>query len=207
MHGELNAFNAALPAPQGAAAPFSFTTLGLRAINFETFEGLVDIGGYTASFENVILGSNSGDTITLDEVSGGVAGNPPPSGFNDLIFGFNGNDVINGEGGNDVIIGSSGNDTLNGGDGDDVFLYSGSNNGADTVSGDGGSDAIVITDDNTDVGLKRFLKTVLKPLTRWARRDRASWVRPAAMSSISPMWLWSISQPISRSMRQPAMTR
>ncbi|MDF1610525.1 hypothetical protein PZ897_20280, partial [Hoeflea sp. YIM 152468] len=154
FHGELNAFNASLP----SAAPFSFTTLGFRAVNFETFEGLVDIGGFTASFENVILGTNGNDTIVpLPGVSSaGLAGNPPPTDFDDLIFGFNNNDVIDGGGGNDVIIGAHGNDTLNGGEGDDFFLYSGNNNGSDTVFGDGGTDTIVITAANTVVGLNGF---------------------------------------------------
>ncbi|MCZ4289288.1 Ig-like domain-containing protein [Hoeflea alexandrii] len=158
IRAELNAFNAALPAPQGGATPFSFTTLGFRAVNFETFEGLVDIGGFTASFENVILGTNSNDTITPLSISGGVSGTP--SDFNDLIFGFNNSDVIDGGGGNDVIIGAHGNDTLNGGEGDDFFLYSGTNNGSDTVSGDGGSDTIVITEANTIVGLNGFDNSV-----------------------------------------------
>ena len=139
----------------GSATPYNFSTLGFNAVNFESAEAVVQIGSFSAAFDNVIIGTNGADTITPGFVSAGVTGNPPPTNARDLIIGNNGDDTIAGGGGDDIIIGGGNNDTMDGGDGSDSYLVSGTGEGFDTYhdTGSSGIDTIVALSDNTNIGL------------------------------------------------------
>ena len=154
---EFNDFVANLPAPQSPAAPFSFTNLGFDAVNFESVEGVITIGSFTRTFENLVVGRNlsgQADVIEPGNVTPGVVGEPGAA--NDLIFGRNGVDTIDGGDGSDIIVGGGGNDAIDGGLGDDFYVYEGTGNGFDTFTDNGladGTDTIVFASDNTTVGI------------------------------------------------------
>ncbi len=136
---QINAFKVALP--QSPASPFNFSTLGFKAVNFESAEAVLSFGNALCAFDNVIVGTNGPDTLNglLDS--------------RNLILGLNYDDVITGGNKHDIIIGGHGNDTINGGDGDDCLLYAVGDNGLDVVNGGTGYDIIVATENNTVIGL------------------------------------------------------
>lgn len=82
----------------------------------------VQPAGCTGVYDNVIQGSNAGETLK------GTA-------KNDLIFGYGGNDKITGTSGDDCIVGGLGNDNIDGGSGNDVIY----GNAGDDVTLDGGA--------------------------------------------------------------------
>jgi len=102
------------------------------------------LNGFTGDLTNadfifgepaVITGTENDDTITPEEVTGGVTGGIPSAA----------DDTIDGGGGSDTIDGGGGNDTIDGGDGADIFVFTG-NNGDDTIADfTGGSDLIDFT--------------------------------------------------------------
>ena len=74
---------------------------------------------------SIFIGTNNGDVITPDQVSGGVTviGSPKkPSAAADVIFAGNGDDIVAGGGGSDLAFLGAGNDRYlwNSGDGSDV---------------------------------------------------------------------------------------
>lgn len=62
---------------------------------------------------------------------------PIYDGFNDLIYGYEGNDKLIGKAGADYLVGGEGNDKLIGGDGDDILI---GNEGKDFFSDGNGND-------------------------------------------------------------------
>ena len=58
-------------------------------------------------------------------------------GFNDLMYGYEGNDKLIGKAGADYLVGGEGNDKLIGGDGDDILI---GNEGKDFLSDGNGND-------------------------------------------------------------------
>lgn len=74
----------------------------------------------TDDSKDIVLGSNSDDTIDLDEGARIVFA----GGGNDTLLGSIGNDELYGGSGNDTLYGHSGNDTLIGGAGSDTFQIS-----------------------------------------------------------------------------------
>ncbi|NIC42718.1 type I secretion C-terminal target domain-containing protein [Aquabacterium sp. A08] len=113
------AFEAVIVDGDGDESSYQFN-VGIDA------QGSVTTG---SSANNVILGTDSGETINLANVGSMVeagAGNDTVNGGsgNDIIMGGDGDDVLWGNGGNDLLVGGSGNDTLTGGTGADVFKWS-----------------------------------------------------------------------------------
>ncbi|MFN3349962.1 beta strand repeat-containing protein [Pseudorhodoplanes sp.] len=75
-----------------------------------------------------IVGTKTGDLV---DATNTVAGQPLPTGLNDIILGGNGdddlsgllgNDTIDGGKGDDILLGDAGNDILNGGKANDILL-------------------------------------------------------------------------------------
>ena len=80
----------------------------------------IDLQALSVSVTDVngvrIEGTDGNDIVKPGKT---VAGEPLPTGEEDRIFGFFGDDRLAGGGGDDVLIGSRGNDRLVGGEGDD----------------------------------------------------------------------------------------
>lgn len=92
----------------------------------------------TDDSKNIVLGSNSEDSLTINETdrivfAGGGNDTVVGSTGKDELYGGTGNDVIDGNAGNDLLYGGSGNDTLDGG------------NDNDTLSGGSGNDTFKIS--------------------------------------------------------------
>ena len=98
----------------------------------ETFAlAVTNVGGAS------IRGSTQDDTINA---SGSVAGQPLPTGEEDVINGRGGDDSINGLAGDDYLDGGAGADRLIGGQGDDELV---GGSGADALSGGSGDDRLL----------------------------------------------------------------
>ncbi len=94
--------------------------------------------------DNVLMGTNHGDTITGTnnrDIIYGRRGNDTIRGLsgNDILFGESGDDRLHGGPGNDILLGGSGRDALDGGPGND-WLFGGPGN--DTLIGGAGNDRL-----------------------------------------------------------------
>lgn len=104
---------------------------------------VTNVGGVT------INGTDGNDRVNRSVT---VAGEPPPTGEEDIIRGNDGNDGLVGLAGNDKLIGGAGNDTLFGSRGEDgLFGGAGADRlrggvGKDSLDGGGGSDTALFWD-------------------------------------------------------------
>ncbi|MCP4382404.1 MAG: calcium-binding protein [Hyphomicrobiales bacterium] len=105
-----------------------------------TADGLADTQTLTINVENVdgvtIRGTPGNDRVTADEAP---AGQPLPTGEEDVIRGKAGDDLLRGHRGNDDIKGNRGDDTIRGGNGDDELR---GNKGKDKLKGGDGDDVL-----------------------------------------------------------------
>jgi len=91
---------------------------------------------------SIFIGTNNGDVITPDQVSGGVTviGNPKkPSAAADIIIAGNGDDIVAGGGGSDIAALGAGNDR---------YIWN-SGDGSDVVDGGSGTDTLQFTGANS----------------------------------------------------------
>ncbi len=144
----------------------------------------VDNTGIFELLNELVVGSDTFNSIENVSISGGVSGNSIDltgysssnvatiqggggndtilgSGGRDLITTTSGSDVIDGRGGDDTILSGDGVDSIHGGDGSDSLNGQGGN---DTVLGDAGDD-LVGGGDGTDLidggaGANRLVETV-----------------------------------------------
>ena len=95
-----------------------------------------------------------------------VAGQPPPTGEEDIVEGGKGKDNLSGLGGDDRIDGGKDKDALFGGDGDDSFIFSVSLDRKPDTIGD-----FVSADDTIELSKAVFRKLDLGVLSDDAFRD------------------------------------
>ena len=142
------------------------------------------LAGYTETgkaiapvIENKEDGTKNNDSITgrVDEWTDST---PTDFGFNDLIYGYEGNDKLIGEAGADYLVGGEGNDKLIGGDGDDILIGNEGNdkfydgNGDDLMFGGSGKDKFKVGKGaNVIMDYEKGDKLKIRGGVTWAQED------------------------------------
>ena len=103
---------------------------------------------------------------------------PAYYGYNDLMYGYEGNDRLIGKAGADYLVGGEGNDKLIGGDGDDILIGDEGNdkfadgNGDDLMFGGSGNDKFKIGKGaNVIIDFEKGDKLRIKGSVAWAQED------------------------------------
>ena len=103
---------------------------------------------------------------------------PTDSGYNDLMYGYEGKDKLDGKAGADYLVGGQGNDKLIGGDGDDILIGDEGNdkfadgNGDDLMFGGSGKDKFKIGKGaNVIMDFEQGDKLRIKGSVTWAQED------------------------------------
>ena len=99
-------------------------------------------------------------------------------GFNDLMYGYEGNDKLIGKAGADYLVGGEGNDKLIGGDGDDILIgnegkdFLSDGNGDDLMFGGSGKDRFKLgKGDNVIMDFEKGDKLKIRGGVTWAQED------------------------------------
>ncbi len=84
---------------------------------FDTVYSSVDVGGYLANVERIVLTGGTGRYASGDDYAQEIIGNSADN----VLDGRGGDDVLVGNDGNDTLIGGAGADRMSGGAGDDTY--------------------------------------------------------------------------------------